>query len=236
MEIRQIMDKIDDHQLFVPAFQREYVWKRPNVKALFSSLIYKYPTGTLLTWETTSPPALKGKKKYNPDMGSVKLILDGQQRITRIYMITRGRIPPYYTSEEIKTSVMGLYVNLLNLDLEYYKKQTMENNPLWVDLTNIFNGTVRASDIRQAYFHDHKRDQEIENKIDKHFEAINAIQSREFTEQIIPITANIKEAIDIFYVVNASGVNLTDAELALAQISGYWPEARDTFKKKADNA
>ena len=31
---------------------------------------------------------------------------------------------------------------------------------------------------------------------------------------------------------NASGVALTDAELALAQISGYWPQARDTFKAK----
>jgi hypothetical protein len=34
--------------------------------------------------------------------------------------------------------------------------------------------------------------------------------------------------------VNASGVTLTDAELALAQISGYWPQARDLFKKKLD--
>ena len=42
----------------------------------------------------------------------------------------------------------------------------------------------------------------------------------------------VREAIDIFYKVNASGVSLTDAELALAQISGYWPEARDTFKAK----
>jgi hypothetical protein len=32
--------------------------------------------------------------------------------------------------------------------------------------------------------------------------------------------------------VNASGVALTDAELALAQISDYWPEARDAFKAK----
>ena len=232
MEIRQIIDKIDDHQLFVPAFQREYVWKRPNVKALFLSLIYKYPTGTLLTWETTSPPELKGAKKYNPDMGAVKLILDGQQRITSIYMITKGRLPPYYTSEEIKTHVMGLYVNLLNLELEYYKKQAMGNNPVWVDLTEIFNGTVRASDIRQAYFKGRELDREIENKIDVNFEKINAIQSREFTEQIIPVTANIKEAIDIFYMVNASGVSLTDAELALAQISGYWPEARNAFKAK----
>ena len=37
---------------------------------------------------------------------------------------------------------------------------------------------------------------------------------------------------DIFYIVNSSGVNLTDAELALAQISGYWPEARELLKKK----
>ncbi len=232
MEIRQIIDKIDDSQLFVPAFQREYVWKRPNVKALFSSLIYKYPTGTLLTWETTSPPELKGPKKYNSDMGSVKLILDGQQRITSIYMITKGRLPPYYTAEEIKTSVTGLYVNLLSLELEYYKQQTMKNNPTWVDLTDIFNGAVRASDIRRAYFSGRNPDRTIEDTIDVHFEAINAIQSREFPEQIVPVSANIKEAIDIFYVVNSSGVNLTDAELALAQICGYWPEARDTFKAK----
>lgn len=31
---------------------------------------------------------------------------------------------------------------------------------------------------------------------------------------------------------NASGVALTDAELALAQISGFWPQARDLFKAK----
>ena len=42
MKIRDILDKIDDHQLFIPAFQREYVWKRDNAKALFSSPIKKY--------------------------------------------------------------------------------------------------------------------------------------------------------------------------------------------------
>jgi len=41
MNIYQIIDKINDNQLFVPAFQREYVWKRPDTKALFTSLIKK---------------------------------------------------------------------------------------------------------------------------------------------------------------------------------------------------
>src|SRR3546814_3053773 len=48
----------------------------------------------------------------------------------------------------------------------------------------------------------------------------------------MPVKASIREAIDIFYKVNASGVSLTEAELALAQISGYWPQARDIFKAK----
>ncbi|MCP4405245.1 MAG: DUF262 domain-containing protein [bacterium] len=39
MNIQQIIDKIDEGHLFVPVFQREYVWKRKDVKAFFDSLI-----------------------------------------------------------------------------------------------------------------------------------------------------------------------------------------------------
>jgi len=232
MQIRQIIDKINDNQIFVPAFQREYVWKRPDAKALFTSLIKRYPTGTLLTWETTNPPELKGQKKYTSEMGAVKLILDGQQRITTIYMILEGKLPPYYKQAEITNNVSGLYVNLETLELEYYKKQAMQNNPLWVNLTDIFLGNVKSSDVRKSLKAKELLTDQLEDRIDTNFEAVKSIQDREFPEQIIPVTASIKEAIDIFYIVNASGVNLTDAELALAQISGYWPDARDLFKKK----
>jgi uncharacterized protein with ParB-like and HNH nuclease domain len=34
MKISTILDKIDEHQLFVPAFQREYVWKRDDARQL----------------------------------------------------------------------------------------------------------------------------------------------------------------------------------------------------------
>ena len=39
MEIIDIIKKINDRQLFVPAFQREYVWKRENAKDLVRSLL-----------------------------------------------------------------------------------------------------------------------------------------------------------------------------------------------------
>ncbi|MDB4443263.1 DUF262 domain-containing protein [Saprospiraceae bacterium] len=85
MKISQIIDKIDENQLFVPTFQREYVWKRKHAKALISSLIKDYPTGTMLTWETNYPPELKGDHKYDPRLGSVKPILDGQLGVTSLY-------------------------------------------------------------------------------------------------------------------------------------------------------
>ncbi len=46
MRISNILEKIDENQLFVPAFQREYVWKREDAKELLDSLIKEYPTGT----------------------------------------------------------------------------------------------------------------------------------------------------------------------------------------------
>ena len=73
-----------------------------------------------------------------------------------------------------------------------------------------------------------ERHLEIVENVDK----VRSILSRDFLEQTVPIKAKLREAIDIFYRVNSSGVNLTDAELALAQISGYWPDARAQIKSK----
>ncbi|HEY9877394.1 MAG TPA: DUF262 domain-containing protein, partial [Leptolyngbyaceae cyanobacterium] len=150
MKISQILDKIDENQLFVPAFQREYVWKKDDAKELVASLIKEYPTGTMLTWETNNPPELKGNWDYHPNQGAVKLILDGQQRITTLYMLIRGEIPPYYKPEEITHDTRNLYVNFETLELQYYKKNLMENNPLWVNLTNIFQNNLPSWKIVSA--------------------------------------------------------------------------------------
>lgn len=235
MKISQIIDKIDEKQLFVPAFQREYVWKRQNAKDLVSSLIQDYPTGTMLTWETNYPPELKGSHKYDERQGAVKLILDGQQRITTLYMLMTGNIPPYYKKHEIIVDIRNLYVNVETLALEYYKVTIMENDPLWVNITDIFQAKIRYRDVihqLELKLNGERIEREKSDLIDDNFRAIEKIKDRDFQEQIIPPKASLKEAIDIFYIVNASGVNLTDAELALAQISGYWPEARDLFKMK----
>jgi hypothetical protein len=233
MKISTILDKVDENQLFVPAFQREYVWKRDDAKSLIDSLIKEYPTGTMLRWETANPPELKGPHKYKPEQGAVRILLDGQQRVTTLYMLIRGKIPPYYTAPEIVNDTRGLHVNLDTLELSYYVKVRMENNPYWQNVTDVFEGKVTAFDL-QTQFEAAGKAMSMDElkKLNANINAITQVKEREFPEQTIPVKATIREAIDIFYKVNASGVALTDAELALAQISGYWPQARDLFKAK----
>ncbi len=233
MKISTILDKIDERQLFVPAFQREYVWKREHAKELLDSLIKEYPTGTMLTWETHQPPELKGSHQYSEQQGAIRLLLDGQQRITTLYMLIRGELPPYYTQAEIIQDTRGLHVNLETRELEYYSKLKMERDPRWRNITDVFQRKVRARDVRdQLKSLGEEVDGAREDRIDDGIRAVERILDRDFPEQTIPVKASLREAIDIFYKVNASGVALTDAELALAQISGYWPQARDLFKAK----
>ena len=233
MKIGTILDKVDERQLFVPAFQREYVWKRDDARELMDSLVKEYPTGTMLLWETGNPPELKGPHKYDPKQGSVRLLLDGQQRVTTLYMLIKGEIPPYYTVAEITNDTRGLYVNLETLELGYYQKIRMEKNPLWQNVTDVFQGQVDAFSLADELEKAGKdAGTETLRLLNQNISAVRQIREREFPEQTIPVKATIREAIDIFYKVNASGVALTDAELALAQISGYWPQARDLFKKK----
>jgi hypothetical protein len=151
MKISTILEKIDERQLFVPAFQREYVWKRDDAKSLVDSLIKEYPTGTMLTWETDKPPELKGPHKYNQKQGAVRLLLDGQQRVTTLYMLIRGEIPPYYTKPEIMNDTRGLYVNLATLELAYYMKTRMDNDPFWRNITDVLSGKVSAFDLQAAF-------------------------------------------------------------------------------------
>lgn len=151
MKISTILQSIDAFQLFVPAFQREYVWKREDAKQLIDSLIKEYPTGTMLTWATNNPPELKGKHKYSASQGNVKLLLDGQQRITTLYLLINGEIPPYYQSNEILNDTRGLYVNIETMELSYYMKTKMENNPAWQNITDIFKRKVDAIFLEDEY-------------------------------------------------------------------------------------
>lgn len=235
VRIKTILEKIDEQQLYVPAFQREYRWQRPDALKLIQSLLKEYPTGTLLTWETNKPPEVKGPHKYDERQGAVKVLLDGQQRVTTLYILTRGGPPPYYSPSEILVNPAGMWVDLITLSVDYGSDARREIDPRWQRLTDVLQGKVNAwklfDDFSKAGHALLDTDKQV---VGEHIDTVRRILDYEIPEQTIPIKASVQEAIEIFYIVNKAGITLTDAELALAQISGYWPQARALFKRKLE--
>jgi uncharacterized protein with ParB-like and HNH nuclease domain len=90
VKIATILDQIDLGSVALPEFQRGYVWNRDQVRSLMQSLYRRYPIGSLLVWVTGSESAT-ARGDHAPAPGVVKLLLDGQQRMTSLYGIIRGK-------------------------------------------------------------------------------------------------------------------------------------------------
>ena len=130
-----ILDQIDSGSVLLPEFQRGYVWNRDQVRGLMRSLYRGYPVGGLLTWETQADGSLvRGEAAATPALRV--LILDGQQRITSLYGITRGRPPAFFQGDEKAFS--GLRFNVEDETFEFYAPAKMRDDPRWIDVTSLF--------------------------------------------------------------------------------------------------
>ena len=95
MKISNILDNIDSGRMVLPEFQRGYVWNREQVRSLFESLFRRHPVGGLLVWVTESKTAAHRGGEQLP-AGAVNLLLDGQQRMTTLYGVVRGKPPTFF--------------------------------------------------------------------------------------------------------------------------------------------
>jgi uncharacterized protein with ParB-like and HNH nuclease domain len=94
MKISTILDHIDSGHMALPEFQRGYVWNRDQIRGLFDSLYRRHPVGGLLVWVTESSGA-SHRGDGTLAVGVVKLLLDGQQRMTSLYGVMRGKPPRF---------------------------------------------------------------------------------------------------------------------------------------------
>ena len=68
--------------------------------------------------------------------GTISLLLDGQQRLTSLYGIIRGETPRFFDGNP--NAFTGLYFNLDEENFEFYAPIKMKDNPLWIDITALF--------------------------------------------------------------------------------------------------
>ncbi len=233
MKTEDILNDLEALEIVVPEFQREYVWSKEQAKQLMISLFSEYPVGSLLVWKTDNPPEIKNDAINKEKPGLWKVLLDGQQRLTTLYLLIKGQIPPYYKEDEITHDPRNLYFNLKTSEFLYYMKSKMEGDPFWKKVVDCFDQDFDAFTLLEKIdIEDTEEKLHLGKTINSNLNRLRAILKTENPIQEVPTTAEIDEAIDVFDRVNSKGTKLTDAELVLTHITGKWPQARREMKDK----
>jgi hypothetical protein len=230
-EIGKLLDKVESNEIVLPEFQREFVWKKDQAKELMISLSKNYPIGSLLIWETEKPPEIKNDAVNREQYGLFKVLLDGQQRVTVLYLLIKDSIPPYYNKSEIKYDPRNLCFNINTGEFRYANKSTRSSLE-WVKMINAFNGNVNIFDIAKQKVTDENRIADKAEKYQKQLKILEKIKNLHIPVEELPKSANVHQAIDLFDKVNSQGTELGDAELTLAHMSAHWPYIRREIKKK----
>jgi len=229
MEVENILRDIENEDLVLPEFQRNYVWKSGDVKKFFDSLYNNYPTGSLLIWKTLAPPRLRGKTKSN-ELVYTRVLLDGQQRLTTLYFMLKNKSPPYYEDREFN---FDLYFNIETEEFRYYQKTIMEGKKEWISIRKFFEYKEVAEFIDSFPDEDTQR---YYFKLKGPLMKLSKIKSYNYfvDEEKLTKIEDLKKIVEIFKLVNKQGRTLIEEDLALAHISVFWPEIKDLFRAEVN--
>ena len=93
-DLTKLLDQIHEGEIQLPDFQRGWVWEDSHIRALIASVSKSFPIGSVMLLETGGegmrfkPRVVEGAPENgkNPQ----QLILDGQQRMTSLYLALRS--------------------------------------------------------------------------------------------------------------------------------------------------
>ena len=218
--IQDLLSQIGHGEILLPEFQRGYVWNRNQVRELMQSLYRKHPTGHLLTWRTYKPSLVRGAQSTSN--GHSLLLLDGQQRLTTLYVLFEGKAPLFYEGESL---YFDLYFNMQTEEFRFYQTSRMENNPAWIGVHEFLREGLTTLLERIEQLNEDRRTIIQQNLA--RLSGLDAVRNYTYTvDQVSGDKFSVDQVVGIFNRVNSQGTPLTKADLALAHICSIWPEAR----------
>lgn len=91
----ELINNIESGRVKIPQFQRKFVWSLDMTVKLLDSIVKGYPIGSFILWKTKerlrSIRNVGGVSLPEPPEGDmVQYVLDGQQRMTSLYVAMKG--------------------------------------------------------------------------------------------------------------------------------------------------
>lgn len=97
--LQDVLTRADTGKLQLPDFQRDWVWDDERIRSLLASVSVAFPIGAVMLLETGGqnvrfkPRPLAGTHERLREVAPETLILDGQQRLTALYLALMSRQP-----------------------------------------------------------------------------------------------------------------------------------------------
>ena len=261
-----ILREINDGKVQLPDFQRGWVWNDDHIASLISSISLSYPIGAVMLLQTGGdgvqfqPRPIQGVQIPH-DTKPEYLILDGQQRMTSLYLAISSDQPVPTTTNKRKEVERYYYLDIVkSLDPNEDRLDAVLSVPATKLLTSDFgrkidlNLTTQEKEFSQCYFPIgvlfdqtaysawrrgfQKMFRNDDDKLDlfDNFEAevVNRFQSyRVPTIELLRDTP--KEAVcQVFEKVNMGGVTLTVFELVTAMFAADNYNLREDWNKRKE--
>lgn len=273
ISIYEAMMHIKEGRYVMPAFQRQFVWSMEQIEKLWDSILLNYPIATFLfwhvddnnvTWDTYFCNFLtsvtfdnrKQADSVNYELTDIDVnttdtaILDGQQRLTSLYLSLFG--DSYIREKYARRNTEGgtvtkllieLNKNKLDVDEEEYNSKKYDIkfsvkvgrlSPTQFELRNILQEKFQNNSTRDKAIEDAIANVPPDSK-DYARNLLKTLYHKIFTEKLIRFTEihdmNQDDALEMFVRFNSGGKALRKSEITMSILEAYWPSAKTEFGK-----
>lgn len=270
--IKNVIDNIRRRHYVLPSIQRGFVWDTEQIETLFDSLMRDYPISTFLFWAVDRNKIRdfqfyeflrhyhERDTPYNPkvelDGGEdIIAILDGQQRMTSLYIALTGsyakKIPRYRASSPHAYPTKKLYLNLLkkaeSVEMQYdfrfltEEEARPQRDAFWfecgiilqlADMSTLITYLMQKGLLDRSVY----GQQQTELALNVLTEFFNVIHQKGTISYFLEKSEELDKVLQIFIRINSGGTTLSYSDLLLSIATAKWQEkeAREVINEFVD--
>ncbi|RLI48168.1 MAG: hypothetical protein DRP09_21685 [Candidatus Thorarchaeota archaeon] len=261
-----ILSEVENDQVVLPAMQRPFVWRENRIYYLVDSLLRRFPIGAIMLWKTAtlqryrrilreidakSPQIFSYETSVEND--SKYLVLDGQQRLTSLFVAFKG----LYNHRRLFIDILSgptedkdpgdIYYDcrfLADSEVKALNSKSKNGRRHYLpmrDLVRIYPES--APDIGYRKAHELGLTEAETKRVVNVYLRCAAVMGK--TLQVIIVDANpphitpIEEILEIFVRVNSGGLVLYKSDLLMSLLDLKWnniqPELQELVRDANEN-
>jgi len=230
--LAKLIEDIGMGEIALPDIQRPFVWENAKVRDLFDSMYKGFPVGYLLFWSSLEPGNHRQIGTDTQRNASRLLIVDGQQRLTSLFAVLRGKpvVREDFSSEKIRIAFRPRDETFAVADAAVRK------DPEFIaDISQLWAGKRSRNRFVKDFLAQLTASREVGEEEEDHLtEAIDRVydlQNYPFTALELSHGIDAEQVAEVFVRINSKGKQLNQADFILTLMSVFWDEGRTALER-----